>query len=434
MNLFVLVSTGQKVANLPPVLEHARVGDHVLWIESDEAQRKNWTRAPRALLEDRGLVTVATARIEHVNDPARLAAVLAPYAETAGQYEAVFLVANGGTKLTPVGLLFGFERCNARLLYGDAEPAVHSLFPSGLDVPTAGVPYTQHDLDLPDILRLNGYTFATASPPTRLWPDPLPKGYADEPYGANPVHTFDLHARHHARAAAPPAGARVPFADLARLAPVAFTKWGRAVQDVRNALNPQTQAGLYHSTLKLDEAARRAAGAADSAGAAPPIGDAFERAVGRRVRAWLEGTGHPAVQSVWSDVAVARDSSPHQKDVQFDILLVLRNGVLIHLECKSALVDVRDLDARIHRLRETGSQLARLAVVLPVYTTAVERDWFATIHAARAQVQQARLSALAFTWPGQPERYTVPGSDPPEEVACPAFEAALDDLLRPYRP
>ena len=36
--LFVLVSTGQGVANLPPVLEHANPGDEVLWVESPLAR------------------------------------------------------------------------------------------------------------------------------------------------------------------------------------------------------------------------------------------------------------------------------------------------------------------------------------------------------------------------------------------------------------
>jgi hypothetical protein len=37
--LFVAVSTRQQVANLPPLVEHARKGDNVVWIESREARR-----------------------------------------------------------------------------------------------------------------------------------------------------------------------------------------------------------------------------------------------------------------------------------------------------------------------------------------------------------------------------------------------------------
>ena len=39
--LFVVVSTGQNVANLPPLLEHAREGDEVLWIESEAAREQS---------------------------------------------------------------------------------------------------------------------------------------------------------------------------------------------------------------------------------------------------------------------------------------------------------------------------------------------------------------------------------------------------------
>lgn len=436
MNLFVLVSTGQKVANLPPVLEHAHPGDHVLWVESREARDRNWTAPPRTVLEERGLVTADTISVPHVNDPATLAEAVKSFALAArGQYDTVYLVANGGTKLSPVGLLFGLEVLSPRMLYGDEKPAVHSLYPAGLGASPEPAAYTRHDLDLPDILRLNGYTFWSKSPHVRIWPEQLPPDWATEPYGLDEAHTYELHARHHARATAPPAGARVPFAALASLVPNALTKWNGAVRDVRQHLTPQTQTALYNSTLKLDEAARRSAGAAAAGGAPPgPIDGPFERAVARRLRSWLAAAPHPAVRSVWADVVVARETAPHREQVQFDVLVVLTNGVLFHLECKSALVDVRDLDARIHRLRETGSQLARLAVVLPIYTRRSDRSWFATADAARTDVEQARLTVLPFTWPGQPERYLVPGSEPPAEAACPPFEAALHNLLSDYRP
>jgi hypothetical protein len=443
MNLFVLVSTGQKVANLPPVLEHSRPGDHALWVESDEAGRANWTDPPRSLLEDRGLFTADTVRVPHLNDPVSLAAALGAFAAAArGQYEAVFLVANGGTKLSPVGLLNGLSPLAPRLLYGDERPAVHSLYPAALDAPPEVRPYRgapdpdrPAPLDLPDVLRLSGYTFASDSRHVRLWPEELPADFGHELYGADEEHTYALHAAHHARAAVPPAGERVPYADLQGLARAAFVRWERAVAQVRAGANPQALAGLYHGTLNLDEAARWAAGQA-AAGAAPPprIDDAFERAVGRRVRRWLADAGHPGVRSAWANVAVARQETPHRRAAEFDILLVLTNGVLVHLECKSAAVDVRDLDARLHRLRETGSQLARLAVVLPLYSARAGQPWFPTMHQARREAEAARLAVLPFTWPGQPPRYPVPGADPAEEAECPGFEGELDRLLRPYRP
>jgi hypothetical protein len=435
MNLFVLVSTGQRVANLPPVLEHATVGDQMLWIESDEARRGNWTAAPLAILEDRGLVLVRPViQVQGVNDPVALSNVLSPFArEFADQYKNVFLVANGGTKLTPVGLLSGLGSLAPQILYGDERPAVHSLYPRGLAAAPSIEAYTRHDLDLGDILRVNGYTFATDNAHIRFWPEQFTVDWAAEVYGVNESFTYNLHAVHHARATAPQTDTRVPFASLPTLVPDMFARWNRTVGQVRERLNPQNLEALYNSTLKMDERARLAAGASAVAPRPPRIDDAFERAVARRVRTWLLSTRHPAIRSAWANVSVARENSPHKHEAQFDILLVLTNGVLMHLECKSALVDVRDLDARIHRLRETGSQLARLAVVLPLYTRQVSQLWFRTLHSARLDVEHARLTLLPFTWPGQPGRYIVPDSDPVEEAECPEFEGTLERLLQPYR-
>lgn len=55
----MLVSTGQKVANLPPVLELAEPGDEVIWVESPEAKLRYWTSTPRKVLESAGLMLTA---------------------------------------------------------------------------------------------------------------------------------------------------------------------------------------------------------------------------------------------------------------------------------------------------------------------------------------------------------------------------------------
>ena len=45
--LFIAVSTGQGIANVPPILEHAEAGDSVLWIESPMAKALGWNMAQR---------------------------------------------------------------------------------------------------------------------------------------------------------------------------------------------------------------------------------------------------------------------------------------------------------------------------------------------------------------------------------------------------
>jgi len=341
-----------------------------------------------------------------------------------GKYDAVYLVANGGTKLSPVGLLSAFAPTAPRRLYGDERPAVYSVYPAGLGGAPEVRPYTRHELDLPDILRVNGCTFATCGRAIKIWPAALPGRVADERYGADENYTMGLHCEVHARFNAPVAGERVPFATLAATVPDAYQKWQRTIEAAHRArlLNDDRLRDVYSATLNLDNVARRAAGAATGPPAIPAgdgIGASFERAVARRARAWVERTRHTAVQSVWTDVIVARDRTPHEQDVQFDVLLVLTNGVLIHLECKSAEVDVPDLDRRAFRLKEAGSQLARLVVVLPLYASRADEPWAARLQAARSAIEARHLTVLPFTWAGDP-------------VEGPTFETELERLLAPY--
>jgi hypothetical protein len=439
MNLFVLVSTGQRVANLPPVLEIAQRGDQVLWVESDEANRLNWTAGPRAVLEAQGLQTWQVVRLAHVNDPSLLTATLEPIARAVtGRYAAVYLVTNGGTKHTPIGLLNAFHCCAPRLLYGDERPAVYSVFPPGLAAPPAVAPYTRHRLDLADILRLNGYAVATGCQPARLWPNPLPADLRQEQYGVDEPYTYQLHEQHYAWASVPTGAQRVRFEELEGLVPDTYERWMKTLEQLRFAMTTQNVSNVYFGTLNLGEAARQAANRR-AYGLTPPaasIGPSLEHAVARRVWGWLQANPHPAVQSVWIGVTIARENTGHQAEAEFDLLLVLRNGILFHLECKSANVEQRDLDANTHRLRQAGSQLARSAVVIPVFTRCAATPWFTALHATRLRLEEqlGRQHVVPFTWPGQPEVYELPNADPPEAFRCQSFEDGLTALLRPYRP
>lgn len=438
MQLFVLVSTGQRIANLPPVLEHARPGDHVLWVASDEAERNNWTAAPRKLLERQGLFTVETVRVRHVNDPALLAAALEPFAESVqGQYDTTYLVANGGTKLSPVGLLFGLRALGPRILYGDDRPAVYSLYPPGLSGPPQIAPYTRHELDLPDILHVNGYQFAYNRLPLRIWPDPLPESYRSERYGCDEEYSYALHRDHYSWAQTSPVRERIPFRELGQyLSPSRMEAWQRTFNLARSCPNPQNLESLYNCTLNLAEEARHAAGRAQVRQPASDLGGPFERAVARRVREWLDSKRHPAVQSAWASVVVARDGSTERHDAEFDVLLVLKNGILIALECKTALASARDLEVNFHRLQQAASRLARVVIVLPLYTREENEPWFRQSYLTRSELVRrfGPGSVLAFTWPNQPTRYRPPGAEPQPEEECLEFETALETLLAPYLP
>lgn len=438
MQLFVLISTGQKVANIPPVLEYARPGDHVVWLESDEAVRNRWTETPQQLLESRGLRTVKTIQVRHVNDPVDVSQRLSPFAASVrGHYEATYLVANGGTKLSPIGLFFGLEPLNPYILYGDEKPAVHNLYPPGLNESPRVAPYTRHTLDLPEILTLNGYGFSNNRHRLRIWPDPLPDEYRDERYGQDEAYTYQLHRDHAMQANTRPSEETVPFDELLKLLPSeSIERWKRTFKTACGFPNMQNFKSLYHGTIKLANEGRLAAGRRQVASPQSPIGAPFERAVARRVRQWLERMQHPAVQSAWASVTVAREGSPNQHEAEFDVLIVLKNGVLVALECKAGLVNHRDLEVNFHRLRQATSRLTQPVIVIPLYTRQSHESWFQQQHQNRQDIVErfGCNGVIGFTWPGQPTHYTLANTLSPETFECPDFEAALEQLLSIYRP
>ncbi|HMP16187.1 MAG TPA: hypothetical protein PKD72_04120 [Gemmatales bacterium] len=132
-------------------MELAHSGDFVLWIKSDEAREQNWTSGPREVLEGAGLTTINVIPVAHVNDPALLTTKLKPVADSlAGQFTSTYLVTNGGTKHTPIGLLHAFEKMSPQMLYGDERPAMYSIYPAELTGSPKVLPYMRVEPEPPN--------------------------------------------------------------------------------------------------------------------------------------------------------------------------------------------------------------------------------------------------------------------------------------------
>lgn len=139
------------------------------------------------------------------------------------------------------------------------------------------------------------------------------------------------------------------------------------------------------------------------------------------------------VQSIWTNVKVASLKTPTQQEAEYDVLLVLKNAVLVHLECKTPDTPLKELDARLLKLRLTSSDLAVMAIVAPIYTNMAKAPWFEGMHKLRERVTQAtRFKFVPMTFPGQPQSYThkTPKTSVPVEV--PSFEQAMNDLFKRY--
>src|SRR5262249_11028702 len=135
---------------------------------------------------------------------------------------------------------------------------------------------------------------------------------------------------------------------------------------------------IYNRTVGV---ARAGAKERAKQGPIDSIGTAFENAVARRVYCWLEAAKHPAVQSAWRNVKVYRGEP--DPVAQLDVVLVLKNGLLLHLECKSFTVDLKDLNSRLYVLQQAGSLGARMAVCAPVLTGFAAQEWFSGQHERR---------------------------------------------------
>lgn len=53
--LFLALSTRQNLANVPPLLQHMKPCDKLVWLESERAAANGWTVGAESVLRDRGL-------------------------------------------------------------------------------------------------------------------------------------------------------------------------------------------------------------------------------------------------------------------------------------------------------------------------------------------------------------------------------------------
>jgi len=462
--VFIVVSTGQNVANLPPVLECADAGDCVLWIESGEARQKNWSAGAREVFARQGLANhPAAVEVADINDPVQVAERLRPVVAGFGEGHVFNLVANGGPKLTPIGMLNACRGLPSRLLYGNPQPAELWIFDGGMERAPEKRPYTRHRLDLPDILAAGGLVLLeSALLPLDGGPIAIPSGY-----GRDAESTGRVHAQYHRyhQSAMDRQSPETSFDDmqallqkrqlrgeayeawLKALAPLFQSGFSQGVKQPANAVpagadiakawqkKPGFMAAVYQATCALAKAAARAKARGGASLDAPEIhlGQVFEQAVAARLLAHLQARPdlRSVIQSVWQNVKIAQAASPRTVAAEWDIVIVLDSGIVLSVECKSFSVEQKDWDARLLNLLRAGSQ-AKMLICGPLYTSFAEEPWFAAMHTLK---ERAGKDFLPFTLAGQPEAYRVADArGGNRHYACPSFESELARWLAGYVP
>lgn len=334
------------------------------------------------------------------------------------------------------------------------------------------VSYRRTNVDLVVILQLTGHKlFASGSPePVRVWPRKYQttglEGHT--PYGYDAAWTISCHENNWLPS-------QVGVKQNQTLSKESLDQWRKSWQQyqISRSKSDQVYLCLYHATknalgngpawctpeegverlrkatermLELGQGSDQAAlweiaSLLTKKAPGVPLGQIFEAAVARRLADWLDGGGASyarLVQSVWKNVRVCREADTETVIAEFDVLVVLRNGSFIVIECKCGSVEgLKDWQARRETLGRINAGGAMVACT-PLYTGYANRPWFID---QLKNVQYLRevvaLPLLIFSLPGQPRVFRLStGSEnlASESWEMAPFEECLCQLLDTYAP
>lgn len=459
--LFLAAATGANIANVPPILELGEPsrGDAVLWLETQAATRARFAAGAEEVLRGRGFADQWKLPVS--DEPREAARALESRlgADEKKRFVPV-LVGNGGTKLSSQALNAALECAwggPVANVYQQEQPAELWIMADGILGPLERRPFRRADVTLEDVLACNGNRIKNESAALRFWPDA--HDFGDDRYAVDPTLTAEAHDDYEPAKIAEALDDEMRILDrfkpvghdrAAQWAPDDLRKWRTnffekaarvAAAQAENRHDWETIARTHAKDLEAvfngaeyaADAARKKALKASRTSAAPKIGPRFERAVARRVRGWLCARAPDLpVNEAWLNVEVCKSARPGDIVAEFDVTLVLANGLLLVLECKSFDAEARDLDGRLLRLQQYTTRLSRLSVCAPLYTAFSERRWFRTSHNV-GKTARSYMGFVAFTMNGQPDKYPAPDQTG-KSIEVQPFEDALNDMIRPYAP
>ncbi len=433
--LFIAVATGQNVSNLPPILQFGERGDKVLWLESDLAAKKGWAKGAIQLLDRRGLSSDQQSIDGDINNPSAVQqAILGWLSKHKDDAHIVYIVLNGGQKLTPFGLALAGRKWRDEFkkklifIYGDDCPAQLQVYENTIGSQPKMLAYNaSRMLSLEEVLMVNGV--ALTNKPKRIdWNNPPKKSrYGTDVAFTRLVHHYAIRDTDIQESDCnwPPYDtwaekSKRNFKDkLSKL----FKRFG--LQTVASKKdNDDFNTSLVKIIREFKPRKPKASIQAENRkqleqegwlnGDAVIMGQNFEYAVANRVARYLADRADVAsiVRECWLN--------PQINGAEWDVVIVLVNGIVINLECKSWQAEKKDLDARLRVLRSASGRLARMSVVMPLFKELEGEPSYEHMHKNYEQVQKVfGIAALPLTIPGKS------GDEP-------RFEAELDRLFQAY--
>ena len=447
--VFVAIPTGQVLANIIPLFEVLKTQDRVVWVPTIEAERQGWLRRSRQLIAGR------FPAMEQISLPAvseyfsEWDEVLRDRFREAVAPGRVAFVANGGTKPLSfaVEAALTFSGLNAfPVIYSAGQPSGLHLQPAGLSGPVKRLSHSARaHMSIDEVLAARGFRRDESKPGTRIWHSSEGGARVEPPgngYGAQADITADSHrnameaSRRRRRETVGP----LPTAERTGFTEEDIARMIDAVEANAQAISQRKTGALftlYNTFRKVGLAARNLQEVGPPLAENERIGTAFEQAVAARVLNWLNGgAGGLASQvgEVWTNVSVAREDQSGSA-AELDVALVMRNGSVLHLECKSSLARARDgfskdMAARRMNLLDATGKFSRVFVCMPLYTAFAHEDWQVEIYNDFRKQVADRFRHVFFTLPGQPVATEIERDAGPEAITVPQFEQALEKAVR----
>jgi hypothetical protein len=489
--LFIAVSTGQNVANVMPIIEFANPGDRVLWIESPFARQSQWRKGADKVLEKHALIIERAVEIEDLNNPRSLADELQPILESKkNETDKFYIIANGGYKFTPIGLGLAFQNAGidkVSFLYSLNKPVkIIEIQNNSWEISDH---YYQKTAALADIIMVRDKVMFDSAKCLWEWG----KGRITDPGEGLPLELDELEnllikrELIKKRVEIKPRitwdqfkKEMIDASDIDRFYEKTFSFYKKydleSYQELADfivgKLNQYFQfqykgilvdidlmkksEGFAKALKKIEKMQKRKRNAemtgvhiikaiikANNLLAAKDnkhsqrnyIGAAFENSVADAVVRWAESKDfkQQSISQIWQNVKIAPDIDSG-KEAELDVVLLLANGIVIHLECKSYGATQKDLDARITTLHAASSILSEMYVVFPKFTAFANTEWFRRMQEKQANHFSSRryYRSISYTHPGQPLEYDIIEDDQTKTVKIPAFEETLDKLFKSF--
>ncbi len=483
MNTLFCLGTFQAIANLPPLLAVAEAGDQVIFLDSKAVDSQKIIRLlPKNLRTQTLKISDALPKIiEEVSN----------FLSTVPKEQSIYFIFNGGTKLSSLAVLEALRERAPSIIYGQEKPCEYWECESKLQevkrffYPTAGI-------TLEMVLASNGVELF-GSENKKIYSYQAIENIFSKNFSYKLADTIHFYDNYFDRFNNNAIREILSFDNLLKVNRKAIVSWQNVLIDlIQQPLKEKAIIeGVYQATLILlslseeeqrtylekalqDENLERVCQsniliflsknypsyqsklisnyeslkgfynkflrALEITPVVPTgenlgIGRVFEEATAARTIDFLKNNPdfQKIISEIWLNVKICNQKNPETVTAEYDVLILLKNAILLHLECKSGSFKQKDIDARQYVMQGITSKLAKFYIVSPLFTNLQRKPYFASMLENFKALEKQRDTAYFFlTIPNQPNTFTYQDDEQQKTVPIPTFEDSLKKILQPY--